>query len=218
MDGLMSKKMRPEESATPASGRPAAPSPEDAEAPAAADPKGRGANPPDEGGEPATPQEEQAMASVLNAAMTVIYSDQSHEKIMATLQQAGRPDAALADVAAGLMLEIDQQAQGRVPETVILPATMAIIALLAELATAAGLFQADDTVLAMAAQQATMTLMQEYGANPQDVQALIQQIGPDQVKAMVAEQQQMAQQWAGGQPGAQPPQPQQPQQPPMEGV
>lgn len=202
MAGLMGKKMKPEEASPGAAAEASVPPGE------AADPKGRGANPADStddaqtGGEPATPAEEQAMASVLNAALAVLYGEQSHDQILQTLKSGSRPDTALADVASSLMLELDTQAKGQVPETVILPAAMAILSLLAELAQAAGVFEVDDNVLAMAAQQTTLTLMQEYGANPQDVQALIQQLGPDQVKAMVAEQQQLAGSWAGGQPGA----------------
>lgn len=169
-------------------------------------------------GEQATEEEEAAMSSLLNAAMAAIYSDQSHSKIMDTLKQGSRPDQALADVAVAIVMQLDQQSGGKVPETVILPGTMAILAMLAEVAQASGLFEADEQTLLAAGQQATLSLLREYGVNPQDVQALAQQLGPEQVKSLIAQQQQSAQGWAGGA-QAQPQQPAQqpPQQPPQAG-
>lgn len=160
--------------------------------------------------EAATPQEEQAMTSVLNAALKTIYDDASHPRIMAALQKGKRPDQALASVATSILLEIDRQARGRIPETVILPGAVAIVGMLAEVAQSAGLFEVDDAVLAAAGQQVTLTLMQEYGVNPQDVQALVQKIGPEQVRGMVSAQQQIAQRWANEAPSDPQPLPQQP--------
>lgn len=162
-----------------------------------------------EEGEAATPEEEQAMASFLNAALAAIHSEQSHPGILQTLQGGSRPDQALADTAVAITMEIDRQSGGKVPETVILPGAMAVLGLLAEVAEASGTLQIDDTVMAAAAQQMTLSLLREYGANPQDFQAVMQKLGPEKVRALVAEQQRMAGSWAGG--DQQAPQQQQPE-------
>lgn len=221
MKGIMAKRMSeegyddsrdrvepPKKPATTAPTGRTAPSQEDA---------GAQTEPQDDiGGEPATEAEQAAYEKVVMAAMKVIYSDESHQKIMQMIQGGSRPDQALADVTTAIMLELDKQSGGKIPEVVIMPASMEVLGMLGELAEKAGLFDGNENTLTAAAQQVVLKLLEEYGADPGDIQAVIGRLDPSKVKELVAQQQGIAQGWAGEQgqaqgqpvqspPGAQPP-------------
>lgn len=170
-------------------------------------------------GEAATPAEQDAYTKTVLAGLKVLADDKSHQQVMQTLQQGDRPDSAMANVVVSIMTELDRQSQGKIPEAVIIPAAMEILAELGDLAQTAGVFEVDDATMTGAAQQVVMKLLEQYGVNSQDVQAVISKIDPAKVKQMVADQQKSASGWAGDQPTqdqpdqSQPLQGQTPQQP-----
>lgn len=148
-------------------------------------------------GEQASPASQAAYEKVVLAGMKVIFDDKSNQQVLQTLQQGDRPDTALANVTVSIITELDRQSQGKIPEDVIIPAAMEILSELGDVAQKAGLFEVDDSTMTGAAQQTVMKLLEQYGVQPQAVQAVMAKLDPAKVKQMVADQQKSAQGWAG---------------------
>lgn len=99
-------------------------------------------------GDDYTPEEQDAIDRVVTAAGQVIYKDdKSHGSIMNMLK-SGKDDPAqtLAQVTATIILQLDEKAGGNIPEEVILPASLEILTLVAELAEKSGAFTAGEDV------------------------------------------------------------------------
>ena len=146
--------------------------------------------------------DEQAMYErAVNAGIKVLYAEETHEDIMNMLTTgADNPGKTLADVAHLIMTQVDKEANGKIPETMILPAAAEILELTAELANTAGVVQVDQTVLDQATQELLLQLADSYGVSPEEIQALIDSLDPADVQSMVAQQGQSAQ--SGGQEAA----------------
>lgn len=144
---------------------------------------------PEDDGEPATPQEQNAYEKVVLAGMKVLYGKESSAQFVAMLKAgADDPAKALADATSMLIVQLDKKANGAIPEDVILPAAAELLGLTAELAEKARLFTVDEAVKAKAAQQLLLSLGNEYGVEPAELQALIADVGPERAKQMAAEQ------------------------------
>lgn len=146
---------------------------------------------PAQGGEGSvTEAEQQEYEQVVLAATEVLHDDQTNPGIMNMLKaQQDDPAAAMSDVVTTVMLQLDEQSGGQIPEDVILPASEEVLVMVAELAHAAKLFTPDQRSLNLAMQQTITKLGEHYGISPEDVQELIDQMDPEEVKKMVAEQQ-----------------------------
>lgn len=154
-------------------------------------------------GEQATPQEQDAYERVVMAGMKVLYDDSTHAGIMNMLRHGQDPAKALADTVAMIMVQIDQKSGGKIPEVVILPAAAELLGLTVELAQAAKIFQTDESTVARAMQLLIVDLADKYGVDPTDVQTLMRSVDPQQLKRIVAQQQQLsAPPKAATQPGA----------------
>lgn len=124
------------------------------------------------------PRDQDAFQRVVLAAGKVIYeNDATHQAVMQMLQSGGEPDAALANTAATVIRQLYDKSGRTMPETVVLPAAMQVIAMLAELAQAAGLFRVDKGVMMRAAQRCIAALMQDFGVTPDDMQAFARRAG-----------------------------------------
>lgn len=150
-----------------------------------------------QGGNQASPQDQEAYTRVVLAASKIIYDDASHQQIMQALQGGAQPAEALANVASSIMIEMDKKSGGKIPEDVIVPATMEILDELGMLADKAGLFPVDEQVMAAAAQQTVLKLSQQYGIDQAQMQSMIESMDPAKVKELVAAQQKTASSWAG---------------------
>lgn len=142
------------------------------------------------GGDQPTPQEQNAMDRVVLACLKIIYDQSTHQDIVQMLsQKKDDPSQALADTTTLLITQVDQKSGGKVPETVILPAAADVLGELADLATKAKIFQVDEKTAAVAMQKMLMSLAEQYGVSPEDVQQLLQSIPKDQIQGMVQQQQ-----------------------------
>jgi hypothetical protein len=108
-------------------------------------------------------QEEQAIYErVVIGGMNVLYDDATHKDVMKMLDSAD-PATTLGELVALIISEIDQRNDGRIPDTVILPAAMEIMDAAAELAQTAGLFKVDANMAETAVQILVARLTSVYG-------------------------------------------------------
>lgn len=175
------------------------------------------AEPAQGGQQRATPEQQEAYTKLVTAAIKAIYDDATHKGVVKMLG-SGDPPQALAQTTASIIQKLDEQSGGKIPQVVILPAAAEILGELAKLAETAKIFEADQRVTAQAMQRLVITLAEAYGADPAQLQSLIQSMPQEEIQRIVAEQSGYAQAGAPQQPAAatQPPgaqAPQQPQQP-----
>ncbi len=154
------------------------------------------------GDEMATPEEQEAYERLVLAGMQVLHSDATNPGVMDMLKSgAQNPAQTLADVTFLVMEQIMEQVQGEVDGAVVIPAAAEVLSMTAQLAESAGIFVADEPVLAKALQSLIAKAAEQVGFDPQELESLITELG-DQVPGMV--DQQSAYAGATGQPGAQP--------------
>jgi len=116
----------------------------------------------------------------------VLFRSQTHAGIVNMLR-SGDPAEAIANVVTTVMVQLDKKSNGRVPETVILPAAAELVGEVAQLAGKIGL-QVDERVVGQAMQRMLVTLADEYGVSEQEIQELMQSVGPDQAKQYATQQ------------------------------
>jgi len=153
------------------------------------------------GGEQVNPQQQNAYDRVVLAGLKIFYDQSTHAGIVNMLRN-GEPSEALANTMTNIMLQLDQKSGGKIPEEVILPAAAELLDELAQLAGKSGVFQPDERILGNAMQRMVMSLAEQYGATPEEVQQLMQSVPKEEVQKMVSQQAQ----YAGGNAQAQPPQ------------
>ena len=83
-----------------------------------------------------SPEEQDAYDKVIMAAMKVLFENEETNNTIIKQLKAGAktPAKALADVATMLIVQLDQQSGGKIPETVILPASGEILEQVSDLA------------------------------------------------------------------------------------
>ena len=187
--GLIDQNMKP----------PAAPAPQ-AGAPAEPQPPAEG----EEGGAAATPQEQDAYERVVLAGLQVLYAEQTHAQIMNMLKGGEAPEKDISDTVALIMSQLDKQSGGKIPQVVIIPAAVELVSATAELGEQAGIFQADQRVLARAVQMVIINLCNEYGVDPAEIQEIMKSLDPQKMQQMVEEQRQMTADGPAAQAPAQP--------------
>lgn len=148
------------------------------------------------GGEQATPDEQEAYERTVYAAQKALYDDATQGNIMQMLQAgAENPAQALAQATSTLIQQLDEQSGRQIPETVILPASEEILSLVAELAQESGSFEVNDQIMGQAGQQLLKQLADAYypdGVGEDDIAELMQGMDDKQVQSLVAEQSQFA--------------------------
>ena len=150
-------------------------------------------NKPQQGQQP-TDKEQENYKKVVLAGLKILYSDETHQGVMKLLQSAADegPAVAIASVAAMVITQLDDKAGGKIPEDVILPAAAEILTEVARLASAAGVFEVDESVIKEAMTQLTQVLAMKYSGGGQESQPggqPQQPAGPDQGAAPVTGQQ-----------------------------
>jgi hypothetical protein len=135
-------------------------------------------------------EEQSAYERVVLAGMKIIYRDKVADQIVTALRSVkADPARALASVAQTIILQIDKASKGTLPETVIIPAAAEILEHIAELVNTAGAVKVDDALLSRAGQHLLLGLAQEYGVEPEEVQALLDSVPPEKAKEYVTQQQ-----------------------------
>lgn len=201
--GLISNQMKPDEAEVPGA----------VEQPGEQEPQGQDES---HGGSEATPQEQDAYNRVVMAGMKILYEDQdSHDAVMKMLDGGEAPEKDISDTVVMIMSQIDKKSGGKVPQVVIIPAAVELVSLAAELGEKAGIFQADDSVIARAVQMVIIGLCNEYGVSPEEIAQVMKSVDQKQVAQMVQDQRKMTA-GGGGQPAPQPAQQPAPQGAPVE--
>lgn len=142
--------------------------------------------PADEGLDPAQTGTESAEASdedverVVLAAQEVLYDERTHKSIVSMLgAMADEPAKALAKVTTDLLVQLDEEAGGEIPDDAILPAAIQILPEISELAQKSGVFEVNDEVMGQAVGEMFL-LMEQQGWVTEEDKAEIQQILAEQ--------------------------------------
>jgi hypothetical protein len=135
-------------------------------------------------------EEQDAYDRVVMAGMKVMFeNDDTREKIEKRLEaDKQHPAKTLADTASMIMVQLDKQSGEGIPETVILPAAIEILEQLMEFADSIGVFPIDDAVMNHAGQLMVNSLGEQYGVEPEDLQAMMEGVDPAQLKQIEEEQ------------------------------
>lgn len=148
---------------------------------------------PAQGGQQATDEEEQAYVQAVENGRRVLLDPKSHQQSLGVIKNARTPAEGLANLVSSVVMELDSKTN--MPETVIIPTATELIDHAAELAEAAGV-PMDEQTVKQANQIAVMKLLQNYGADENDVRGVMAQLPKDQMDQMMNDQQQLAGEWA----------------------
>lgn len=144
---------------------------------------------PVEGGE-ASSESQEAYDRVVMAGMKVLFEDEKTKTgIVERLKaDSSNPAKSLADTTAMLMIQLDRQSGGNIPEDVILPAAIELLEQTSDLADSLGVFPVDEAVMNHAAQLMVVSLGEEYGVSPEDVNALMESTSPEELQQIEEQQ------------------------------
>lgn len=160
--------------------------------------------------EPASAQEQEAFDRVFLAGQKVLYDKSTHAGIVKMLKSAEPPEA-LAKAATVIVTQLDEKSRGTIPEAVILPVAAELLGEIAQFAHQAKIMTVDERTIGLAMQQLVISLAEQYGVNPAEVQDLLQAVGQDKAKQIAdlqSKYHQQAQPGAPAQPTAPQPEPQ----------
>jgi len=150
---------------------------------------------PSQGGEEkATPEEQEALEKVVTAAMSILYDKQASGPIMEMLSaRSDDPAQAIADASTKLLLGIDEQSGGTMPEVVILPAGAEIVPMVGEFARDSGVIPSvDENVVGRAGQLMIAAVSQEYGVSEEEIDDLLASTPENEIASMVEQQSKFA--------------------------
>ena len=143
-----------------------------------------------QGDEQSTPEEQDFYERIVLAGDKIIFgSEEARKSIVEKMKvDAQEPAKALADATALLVIKLDEQTGGSIPEAVILPAAAELLEHMTELADSLELFPIDDAVVNRAGQVMVGNLSEAYGVEPQDLQAMVDSVPPEDVQQIAQEQ------------------------------
>lgn len=141
-------------------------------------------------GEEVKAEDQDAYDKVVIAGMKVMYENEKTKKNITDRLKADKdnPAKTLADTTAMLMIQLEQQANGAIPEGAIWPAAVELLEQMSELAESMDLFPVDDAVKNHAEQLMAVSLGEEYGTQPEEIQELMQSMTPEELKQIEEEQ------------------------------
>jgi len=143
-----------------------------------------------QGTQQSTPEEQDFYERIVLAGDKIIFgNEKARTAIVEKLKvDAKEPAKALADATALLMIQLDEQTGGTIPEAVVLPAATELLEHVAELADSLELFPIDDAVANHAGQLMVGNLAEAYGMSPEDMQAMVDSVPPEAAQQIAAEQ------------------------------
>lgn len=135
-------------------------------------------------------ESQDAYDRVVMAGMKVLFEDEkANSSIVERLKSDDKnPAKSLADTTAMLIIQLDKQSGGKIPEDVILPAAIELLEQTSELADSLGIFPVDEAVMNHAAQLMVVSLGEEYGVSPEDVQALMESTSTEELQQVEVQQ------------------------------
>ena len=143
-----------------------------------------------QGTEQSSPEEQDFYESIVLAGDEIIFGSEEARKSLVDKMKvdAQEPAKALADATALLVIKLDEQTGGNIPEAVVLPAATELLEHMAELADSLGLFPMDDAVANRAGQIMVGNLAEAYGMQPEDMQAMVESVPPEAAQQIAQEQ------------------------------
>lgn len=135
-------------------------------------------------------EEEQTMyTQVAMAASDVITNEKTAEAILNQLKKgAQNPQQAIGDTGAMILVQLDEQSNGTIPEEIIFLPLPEIVEQLGEVVNAAKLFPVDQSIVAGALQVAVGKVADAFGISAQDVAMLIDGLTDQQRQDIVRTQ------------------------------
>lgn len=145
------------------------------------------------GEEQASPEEQEAFERIGLAVQKILYEDGVHEQIMQMLQAGlDTPAETLAQTAMMLFKRVDEEAGGKIPESVIIQGAIQVMEMLADMLKDTGTMEVDEQTMTKAAQLMIAQIIKMYDIDPEDAYGLMAGMGKDQLNQIVQQQQQIA--------------------------
>lgn len=136
------------------------------------------------GSQNASMEDQDAYDRFAMAGLKILYENKkaSGAVVKKLKVDAKEPAKALADTVAMIIIQLDQQSGGKMPEDIILPVATELLEQTAELADSLKLFPVDEAVLNHAGQLMVVTLGEEYGADQEEMTAYMESLDPEYVR------------------------------------
>lgn len=132
-----------------------------------------------------TPEEQESYTSAMQMVGELIYNnDESHQAVLDAISGDDIPAEGIADASMFLLAKVEEAFQGQYPEELILPTVDEITDLLLELAAEAKLFEVNEQLAIDAKSASTQALIDEYGVDPANVEAVMGDITQTEVDEM----------------------------------
>ena len=173
-----------------------------------------------------TEQASEQQLAIEEAGKTILYDDKSNQAILKNLQGGAEdPYRAVAQTAFMLVVDLDKRSGGKLPEEDLVPAAITIMNEIALIATMSGSVELpgvtmdeqtnqpilDDAVEGKLIQNLVVLALENGVISPEQIQELANDMGDEELQAIIAQQEQIA----GGQQGPAPVSPQE-QAPPQQ--
>ncbi|MEE8115386.1 MAG: hypothetical protein V3T23_13660, partial [Nitrososphaerales archaeon] len=118
-----------------------------------------------------TPEEQETYESAMSMIGELIYTNDESSKAIIDMMGQGEPADAVSGAAMFLMGSIEQTFKGNYPEELILPTMDEATDVLMELGDEAGVFEITEDLVMDVKSKVVQALMEEYGVDPEDMQA-----------------------------------------------
>jgi len=133
-----------------------------------------------------TPEEQEAYDAAMKMVGAMLYDDDESNQAIMDLMKNGQP-AEIAEASIFLLSKIEETFQGEYPADLIVITADEISDLLLELVDESGIVKVDEALAIETKNMMVEELAEEYGADPEDLQAALGDITEEDVAAMQTE-------------------------------
>jgi len=129
------------------------------------------------------PEDQEAYDSVIMAGMKILFENEETRQAILERLTAGaeNPADAMAELITLVMIQMDEQSDNSIPDTVILPAALELLNQTGDLANSLGIFQVDEAMLDDATKIMVSDLAEAYGTTAEQFEEAIGDMNPDEV-------------------------------------
>jgi hypothetical protein len=136
-----------------------------------------------------TADEQESYEKVVLAGMKMMYDPSLSPKLVEMLKSgADEPAKTLAKVAMVVFNQIDEKSGGTVPEIVVAHSVDALLEETITFANESGVMQVDEKTAAQARSEMLMSIADQFGVEPEDVQDIMGSYPPEEIDQMRASQ------------------------------
>lgn len=128
-------------------------------------------------GESASDEEQEWYDAVQKAGAEILFNNDEASKSVLSMLNPKQPAMSCGNAAAEVILQIDRGMDGRIPESVILPASEEILDHVIDIAEAAKILTRSTEIETEAAQAMVARLADEYGIDKEDFAAAQSRVG-----------------------------------------